>query len=139
MQISIPKFWQSSVFKKPSILSEKLKTLMSFNYQTLIFFVEILLTFPTYQHLKRVFRTFLFCLELELITKIKKYLTSKDSQKPGLPITQDLNTIKKILNIFLQIFCRNRSKVSEKINKLYGSWTLSKFSIFQTNNLVSWK
>ena len=139
MQISIPKFWQSSVFKKPSILSEKLKTLMSFNYQTLIFFVEILLTFPTYQHLKRVFRTFLFCLELELITKIKKYLTSKDSQKPGLPITQDLNTIKKILNILLQIFCRNRSKVSEKINKLYGSWTLSKFSIFQTNNLVSWK
>ena len=121
MQISIPKFWQSSVFKKPSILSEKLKTLMSFNYQTLIFFVEILLTFPTYQHLKRVFRTFLFCLELELITEIKKYLTSKDSQKPGLPITQDLNTIKKILNILLQIFCRNRSKVSEKINKLYGS------------------
>ena len=38
---------------------------------------------------------FLFCLELELFTKIKKDLVSTHSQKPGLSITQDLNKILK--------------------------------------------
>ena len=38
---------------------------------------------------------FLFCLELELFAKIKKYLVSTHSEKPGLLITQDLNKIKK--------------------------------------------
>ena len=38
---------------------------------------------------------FLFCLELELFAKIKKYLVSTHSQKPVLSITQDLNNIKK--------------------------------------------
>ena len=36
---------------------------------------------------------FLFCLELELFAKIKKYLVSTHSQKPGLSKTQDPNKI----------------------------------------------
>ena len=39
---------------------------------------------------------FLFCLELELFAKIKKYLVSTHSQKPVLSITRDLNKIKNI-------------------------------------------
>ena len=45
MQNPVQKFIESSfVFQKPGILSEKIKTLMSFNYNN---FVEILHTFPT--------------------------------------------------------------------------------------------
>ena len=36
-------------------------------------------------------RFFLFCLELELFAKIKKYLVSTHSQKPRLSITYDPN------------------------------------------------
>ena len=55
MQNPIQKFRQSSiVFQKPGILPEKLKILASSNYhQTLIIFVEILHTFPTYQCLQK--------------------------------------------------------------------------------------
>ena len=38
---------------------------------------------------------YLFCLQLELFTKIKIDLVLTDSQKTGLSITQDLNKIKK--------------------------------------------
>ena len=38
---------------------------------------------------------FLFCSQLELFAKIKKYLVSTYSQKPGLSITQDLKKISK--------------------------------------------
>ena len=36
-----------------------------------------------------------FCLDLELLAKIKKDLVSTHSQKPGLSTTQDLDKIKK--------------------------------------------
>ena len=37
----------------------------------------------------------LFCLDLELFTKIKKDLVSTHSEKPSLSTTQDLDKIKK--------------------------------------------
>ena len=75
------------------------------------------------------------------------------SEKPGylaeklktrsfwfLQITQDVNKIKKILNILLYtLVIGNVCEVSGKNIELYGSWSLSKFSIFQTKNLVSRK
>ena len=95
------KFGQSSiVFENPGILSEKLKTLTSSNnqrveYFLLKFFTRFLLT----KAYKRVLGIFLFCLDLELFTKIKKDLVSIHSQKPGfytlLSITLDLHKIKK--------------------------------------------
>ena len=50
---------------------------------------------------KRVFRSFFFCLELELFAKIWKDLVSTHPQKPGSSITQDLNKIKKFPNTLL--------------------------------------
>ena len=48
MQNSIPKFRESSIIsEKPGYLSEKLKTLTSSKYRSLIFFAEILHMFPT--------------------------------------------------------------------------------------------
>ena len=45
-----------------------------------------------------VFGIFLFCLDLDLLAKIKKDLVSTHSQKPVLSITQDLNKKKKKKN-----------------------------------------
>ena len=142
MQNLIQKFRQSSVvFQKLDILSEKWKTLTSPNYHRLQY---ILLKFCTRSLLtnvyKRVREIFLFYLEYELFVKIKNNLVSTHSQKPRLSITQDLNKIKK----WHTTFCRysddgNVYKILAKNIKLFGSWNSSKFSIFQTNNLVSLK
>ena len=73
MQNLIQKFRQSAiVFKKPGILSKRLKTLTSSNYPTVqYFFVETLHTFPTYQCLQNsVWDFFLICLDLELLIKM---------------------------------------------------------------------
>ena len=75
---------------------------------------------------------------LALLVKIKKDLVSTHSQKTDLSITQDLNKTKKSQTPF----CRhwhvgNVCKISVKNIKLYGSWNLSKFSIIQTNSMVS--
>ena len=126
MQNSIQKFGQSSiVFKKPGILSEKLKTLTSFNYQTLVSTKER--------------GIFLFCLEIEFC-QIKN-LVSTHSQKPGLSVTQDLNKLKKKIPLtLLYTFMRRKCvQTFSKNIRLYGSCSSSKFSIFQTNNLVSRK
>ena len=48
-------------------------------------------------------RLFLFYLELELFAKIKKDLVSTHSQKPGFPITQNLNKIKNPEHTFVDI------------------------------------
>ena len=45
---------------------------------------------------------FLFCLKLDLFSKIRKGLVSILSQKPGLSITKDLKKIKKISNTLWQ-------------------------------------
>ena len=49
---------------------------------------------------KGCLRFVLFCLDLELFAKIKKDLVSTHSQKPGLLIMKDPNTMKKSLEPF---------------------------------------
>ena len=64
MQNPIQKFRESStVFEKPGILSEKLKTLSSSNYHKVTyFFAEIVHTYPTYQYLQNgMFAIFILC------------------------------------------------------------------------------
>ena len=97
MQNPAQKFRQSSiVFKKPGILSENFKTLTNSNYPII---QHILLKLRTHFLLtnvyRRVFEIFLFCLDLELFTKIKKDLVSTHSLFTFLLITQDLNKILK--------------------------------------------
>ena len=74
MQNSIQKIRQSSiVFKKPGILSESLKILTSSNYPTAQYFLlELCTHFLVTNVYKRVCRMFLFCLDFELIAKIKE-------------------------------------------------------------------
>ena len=50
----------------------------------------------------------LFCLEFDLFAKFKKDLVSTHSQKPDLPITQDLNQMKKTPNTLLQTLVRRK-------------------------------
>ena len=132
MQNPIQKFRQNFVFEKPGILSENVTTLTSSNYPTVQYLLLKLCTrFIVTNVCKRVCGIFLFCLDLELFAKIKKDLVSTHSFFTLLLITQDLNKMKKIP------FCRHYSvenvcKISAKNIKLYGSWSLSKFSIFQT-------
>ena len=76
--------------------------------------------------------------ELELFAKMKKDPVSTHSHKPSLSITQDLIKIKKIPHTILQTLVRQTcAKFQQKNIKLYGSWSSTKFSVFQTNNLVS--
>ena len=66
---------------------------------------------------------FLFSLEPELFAKIKKYLVSTHSWKPGLAITQDLNKIlKNPTHAFVDIRKTERCvKFQQKIIKFYCS------------------
>ena len=94
MQNLVKKICQSPiVFEKPSILSEKFKTLTS-SYNS-IFFAETLRTFCTYQCLKEGTWDFLFCLYLMLIANIKEDQVSTHSFFTFLLITLDLDKIKK--------------------------------------------
>ena len=82
----------------------------------------------------------LFYVDLELFAKQKKELVSTHSIFTLLLITQDINKIKKSHTPFYRHYsAENKRKISAKHIKLYGSWSLSKFSIFQTKNLVSWR
>ena len=71
MQNPIQKFRQSSIFEKPGILSEKLKTLTSSNYPTVQYFLLKLRTrlLPTNVY-KGCVGFVLFCLDLELFAKV---------------------------------------------------------------------
>ena len=63
MQTPKFKFRQSSIIsEKPGYLSEKLKTLTTSNYllESLIFFAEILHTFPTCKFLQKRVRQFFY-------------------------------------------------------------------------------
>ena len=96
MQNTIQKFRQSSVFEKPGILSENLKTLTSSNYPTVQYFLLKLCTrFLLTNVYKRVCGIFLFYLDLKLFPKIKKDLVSTHLFFTLSLITQDLNKIKK--------------------------------------------
>ena len=137
---TIQKPRQSSiVFEKPGVLSENLKTLMSFNYRTV---QNFLLKFCTRFLLTNVTKGcvgFLY-LYLELFVKIKKKTGFMHPFFTLLLIIQDLNKIKKSHTPFCRHYeLENVCKISVKNIKLNGSWSLSRFSIFQTKNLVSWK
>ena len=103
MQNTIQNFRQSSiVFKKPGIFSENSKTLTSFNYPIVQYFLLKLRTrFLLTNVYKRACGIFLFSLDLEVFAKIKKDLVSTHSFFTVLLITQDLNEIKKIPKILL--------------------------------------
>ena len=122
-------------------MPENLKTLTSSNYPTVQYFLLKLRTrFLLTNVYKRVCGIFLFYLDLELFAKIKKDLVSTHSFFILLLITQDLNKIKKIPHTLLwTLLSRKRVQNFSKNIKIYGSWNSSKFSIFQTKNLVSWK
>ena len=120
------------------MLSENLKTLTSSNYPTIQLFLLKLRTHFLLNSFYRRVCGILF--RLELFVKIKKDLDSTHSFFTLLLITQDLNKIKKIPHIILQTLpSTNVCKVSTRNIKIYGSWSSSKFSNFQTKSLVSWK
>ena len=105
MQNPIWNFRQSStVFEKPGILSEILKTLRS-SCITTTDFNNFCWNFAHVPYLpistKECVGFILFWLELELFAKIKKYLVSTHSQKPVLLITQDPHKINKIPHTLL--------------------------------------
>ena len=132
------KFGQSSIiFEKPGFLSEKLKTLTSSKYHRVQFFCWNFAHF-FYLPMCAYSGFFLFCLDLELFAKNREDLVFTHSLFTFLIIIQNLNKIKKILNTLLQTSL-SRKRVQNFSQKLYGSWSSSKFSIFQTNNLVSRK
>ena len=72
MQNSLPKLRKTSpISKKPGFLSEKLKTLTSFNYHGVKYFLLKFCTcFLLSNVYKRVSGVFLFCLDLELLIKV---------------------------------------------------------------------
>ena len=118
MQNPIQEFRQSSiVFGKPDFC---LKFWKFWRASTTTDFHHFYWCFPRVPYLpmstKGCVRFFLFCLKLELFTKIKKNLVYTHSQKPDLSITQDLK------RSLVQNFSKNI--------KLYGSWSSSKFHIF---------
>ena len=91
MQNSMKKIRHSSiVFEKSGILSENLETLTSSNYPRVSrFLLEFCTRFLLTIVYKKVFGIFLFCLDLELFTKIKK--TWFDLFFTFFLIIQDLN------------------------------------------------
>ena len=105
MQNLVQKFRQRSiVFETAGILSENLETLTSSNYPTVEYFLLKLCTrFLLTNVYKGVCGIFLFCLDLELFSKIKKDLVSTHLFFIFLLITQDRNKIKKIPNTLLDI------------------------------------
>ena len=113
------------VFEKPGFLSEKLETLTSSNYHRVQkFFLKLRTRFLLTNIYKSVFGIFfLFCLDLELFTKIKKDLVSTESFFTFLLIIQDLNKIKKTPNMLLQTLL-SRKGVQNFSKIYYTLWQL---------------
>ena len=121
IQNPIPNLDKTIISEKPGYLSRKLKTLTSSNYHKVKYFLKIFCTrFLLNNIYKRKFGFFFF-LDLELFIKF-------------LQITQDPEH--PLVVIGKQETC---AKFQQKNIKLYGSWSSSKFSVFQTKNLVSRK
>ena len=135
----------SIVFEKPGIQFENLKTLKSSNYPTV-----------QYVLLKNfLFAAQVFCLPMStkgcvgyFFIPFRSGVSCKNLERPGFYTlvfytfinNSSLNKIKKISHTLLQtLLSRKYVQISEKKIKLCGSWSSSKFSIFQTKNLVSWK
>ena len=92
---------RSIVFKKPGIFCQNLKTLMSSNYPAIQYFCWNLAHVSYLPMTKKgCAGFFLFCLDLELFSKIKK-TWFLHTPLLHVPITQDLNEIRKIQNTLL--------------------------------------
>ena len=135
MQNPIWKFKQSFiVFEKPGILSENLKTLTSSNYPTVQYF---LLKLRTRFLLTNVYK---LCVGFFLIL-FRSSIICKNKKRPGfytLVLYIFINNSRSKQNKknpeypFLEIIkWKTCAKFQQKNIKLYGSWSSSKFSIFQ--------
>ena len=143
MQIPIQKFRQSSnVFQKPGILSENLKTSTSSDYHTFQYFLLKLCTWVLLSNVYKsvcgicfiLFRSWVICKNLKRtgFCKLAFYIFINNSRSR--------QNKKNPAHTFVDITkSRKRVQNFSKNIKLYGSWSLSKFSIFQTKILVSWK
>ena len=141
MQNIIQKFRQSSiVFEKPGILSENLKTLRAPATLQFNIFCWTSHTFSTYQCLQKGVRGFFI--------SFRSWVICKNLKRPGFYTLVFYTFINNsVLNKIKQShtpFCRhywveNVCTISATSIKLCGSWSWSKFSIFQTKSLLSWK
>ena len=111
---------------KPGILSENLKTLKSSNYPTVQYYLlKLRKVSCLLMSTKGCVGFFLFCLDLELLAKIKKGLVSTHSLFTLL--TQDLSKIKISRGRFCRhYYLENVCKILAKNIELYGSWNSSK-------------
>ena len=109
--------------------------------RSLKFLIEILHTFPTYQFLKKLFGIFFIILfRFWVIYQNKKEPVSSNSQKNIFSNNSRSKQNIKNPNVYLGILLNtNVCKISAKNIKLSDSWSSSKFSIIQANNLVSQK
>ena len=143
----IQKFRQSSiVFEKPDILSENLKTLTSSIYPRVQYFllkrrIRFLLT-----HVQKGWWVFFYFLQILIYLQKSKrpgfytipfYVFSNNSRSkqnkkyPEHP-SMDIVKLKTCTKFILYSYTYTKLK-------LCGIWSSSKFSVFQTNNLVSRK
>ena len=111
---------------KPGILSENLKNLKSSNYPTVQYYLlKLRKVSCLLMSTKGCVGFSLFCLDLELLAKIKKGLVSTHSLFTLL--TQDLSKIKISRGSFCRhYYLENVCKISAKNIELYGSWNSSK-------------
>ena len=121
---------QSSIFSiKPGIMSEKLKTLMSFNFHIVRFFTKSLNMFLFENVYGIFFRFWVICKNYE-------DLLSTHSQNPGLwhhPTSEQIRATPK--HPFAVLLTVERCKISAKYIKLY----LVNNQFSPTNILVSLK
>ena len=134
----------STVFEKPGILPEKLKTQASSNNR------ELNTCCRHFQHVFHLPKStkrcagFIYCLDLELFVSIKKrtgfYTLTETRFFTFLLIAQDLNNItKKIPKHHFADNTENLCKTSAKNVKLYSGQSSPRFPIFQPSNLLSRK
>ena len=81
-------------------------------------------------------QTKLYCF-LSLFAKIKNNPVSTHSQKPGLSIIQDLNKIKKVLNILLWALVR-RKRVQNFSKNVLNSMVVTARHRFQFFREITW-
>ena len=143
MQNTMQTFRQSSiVFEEPGIFVWKFENFeeLQLSYSS-IFFAETSHMFSTYHCQKKGFLVFFILFRSWVICKIIK--------RPGFYklffyIFIDNSRSKQNKKKFHTLFCRHYQveiacKLSVKNIKIYGSWSSSKFSTFQTKCLVSSK
>ena len=141
MQNPIHKFRQSSTgFKKSHFLFEKLKTLTRFDYPRIQYALlklhTLFLLINIYKRVLEIFYFFYFLFTSWVFCKYQKRPVSKHTFFTFSLITQDI--YKTILKTLLQtLLSGKRVQNFSKNIKLCGSWSSSKFSVFQTNSLVS--